>query len=83
MKTPVAVALILMGALMIMTSVLSENLYQSNLAALMSTPTGRGVQLRNQMGEFLQIVCWLTGTGMIAISIFCSLAKNSPSSTEN
>ena len=77
MKTPVAVTLIVMGALLIMTAVFSENLYQCNVVALKLS--GTGVSLRSQMGETIQFCCWLTGSGMVAIAIFRSLLSKTSS----
>ncbi len=83
MKTPVAVALIIMGALLIMVPVLSDYMHQRNVVELLSQTNVTSVNLIGQMRDLYRIGCWATGTGMIAIAVLSSLFKTSSSSTEN
>jgi hypothetical protein len=73
MKTPVAVTLIIMGALLVMTPALSDWLYQRNLVALLSRPGITSVNLDGKMGDLYHIACWLTGSAMIGVAVVCSL----------
>ena len=72
MKTPIAVTLIIMGALLVMTPVISDFFYQRNIVALMARSGVTGATLAGQMSEIYRFGCWLTGSGMIGIAVFCS-----------
>jgi hypothetical protein len=73
MKTPIAITLIIMGALLVMTPALSDVLYQRNVVALMTRSGVTGVTLAGQMSERYRFGCWLTGSGMVGIAVLCSL----------
>jgi hypothetical protein len=73
MKTPVAVTLIIMGALLVMTPALSDCLYQRNLVALMSHPGITSVNLDGKMDDLYRFGCWLTGSIMVGVAVLCSL----------
>ena len=73
MKTPIAVTLIIMGALLIMTPVLADFLYQRNVVALMARSGVTSVTLAGQMSELYRFGCWLTGSAMVGIAVLCSL----------
>ena len=73
MKTPIAVTLIIMGALLVMTPVISDFFYQRNVVALMNRSGVTGVTLAGQMTKFYRFGCWLTGSGMIGIAVLCSV----------
>jgi hypothetical protein len=72
MKTPIAVTLIIMGALLVMTPVISDFFYQRNVVALLNRSGVTQVTLRNQMTAYYRFGCWLTGTGMIGVAVFGS-----------
>ena len=72
MKTPIAVTLIIMGALLVMTPAISDFLYQRNVVALLNRTGATGVTLAGQMSTFYRLGCWLTGSGMIGIAVLCS-----------
>jgi len=72
MKTPIAVTLIIMGALLVMTPVVADYFYQQNIVALMARSGVSGVTLAGQMSEFYRFGCWLTGSGMIGIAVLGS-----------
>lgn len=73
MKAPIAVTLIIMGALLVMTPVLADFLYQRNVVALMAKSGVTSVTLAGQMSELYRFGCWLTGSGMVGVAVFCSL----------
>jgi hypothetical protein len=69
MKTPIAVALIVMGGFLVMTPAVSDLFYQRNVVALMSQPGINRVTLDGRMGDAYRFACWLTGSGMIAAAV--------------
>jgi hypothetical protein len=73
MKTPIAVTLIVMGALLLMTPALADFLYQRNVVALMAKSGVTSVTLAGQMSELYRFGCWLTGSGMVGVAVLCSL----------
>jgi hypothetical protein len=73
MKTPVAITLIIMGALLVMTPAIADFLYQRNVVALMARSGVTGVTLAGQMSELYRFGCWLTGSGMVGVAVLCSL----------
>jgi hypothetical protein len=73
MKTPIAVTLIIMGAVLAMTPALADFLYQRNVLALMAKSGVTSVTLAGQMSELYRFGCWLTGSGMVGIAVLCSL----------
>ncbi len=73
MKTPIVVTLIIMGALLVMTPAFADFLYQRNVVALMAKSGVTSVTLSGQMSELYRFGCWLTGSGMVAIAVLCSL----------
>jgi hypothetical protein len=69
MKTPIAVTLIIMGALLVMTPALSDYLHRQSFLALISRP---GLDMATlyrdfsaQMDYHYQFGCWLTGSLMV------------------
>ena len=78
MKTPIAVTLIIMGALLVMTPALADFLYQLNVVALMTKSGVTSVTLAGQMSELYRFGCWLTGSGMVGVAVLCSLFSRRP-----
>jgi hypothetical protein len=72
MKTPVAVTLIIVGALLVMTPVLADFLYQRNVVALMAKSDLTSVILSGQMSELYRFGCWFTGSAMVGVAVLCS-----------
>lgn len=72
MDATVARSLIVMGALLVMTPPIADQLHQRNLVQLMSQPGVRSVNLAGGMTEAYQFACWLTGTMMVAIAVMGS-----------
>src|SRR5690349_1244990 len=81
MKTTIAVTLIIMGTLLILTPVLSDLYYQRSVHDLATGSQNNGTFLEYkvnvlraaQMGDLYRFGCWLTGSGMVGISVFASL----------
>lgn len=74
MKTPLAITLVIMGALLVMTPAISDFFYQRNVIALMSSQSGvKSVVLQGQMSQTYRFGCWLTGSGMVGIAVLCSM----------
>ena len=69
MKTPIAVTLVIMGALLVMAPAISDYFYQRNLVSLMERSGVTSVTLAGQMSDLYRFGCWLTGTGMIGIAV--------------
>jgi hypothetical protein len=74
MKTAIAITLIIVGALLIMTPVLSDHLHESNVVALLSRDSIKQVTLTGQMSEMYRFGCWLTGSAMIGVAVLAGLA---------
>jgi hypothetical protein len=74
MKTPIAVTLIVMGALLIMTPPLSDYLTQRNLVAILSRPGITSANLEGKMDDLYHFGCWLIGGAMIGVAVLCSLS---------
>ena len=72
MKTPVAVTLIIMGALLVMTPAIVDFFYHRNIVVLMARSGVTGVTLAGQMSAIYRCGCWLTGSGMIGIAVLFS-----------
>ncbi len=83
MKTPVAVTLIIMGALLVMVPVQADYMHERNVVELLSKTNVTSVNLINPMSDEYRFGCWLTGSGMIALAVFFSLFKNASPPTEN
>jgi hypothetical protein len=75
MKTPIAITLIIMGALLIMTPAFSDYLYQRNVVELMNRPGVSSVTLGGQMTELYRFGCWLSGSAMAGFAILCSIGS--------
>jgi hypothetical protein len=82
MKTPVAVTLIIMGTLLVVTPALSDYFFQRNLVTLMAShPEFTSVNLDGKMQDLYRIGCWVTGSLMVGIAVFCSLFAESKTAT--
>jgi hypothetical protein len=73
MKTPIAVTLIIMGALLVMTPALADFLYQRHVVALLVQSGFERVTLAGKMSDLYRFGCWLTGSGMVGFAVLCSL----------
>jgi len=75
MKTPIAVALIISGALLVLAPAVSDLLYQRNVVTLLTRSDVTGVTLSGLMSDLYRFGCWLTGTGMVAVAVLCALGS--------
>jgi len=73
MKTPIAVTLIIMGAVLVMTPALADFLYQRNVIALLAKSGVTSVTLVGQMSDTYRLGCWLAGSGMVGVAVWGSL----------
>jgi hypothetical protein len=73
MKTPIAVTLIIMGALLVMTPVFADLLYQRNVVALIAESGFQQVTLAGRMSDLYRFGCWFTGSSMVTVAVLCSL----------
>ena len=77
MRTPVAITLIIMGALLVMVPAQADYMHQRNVVELLSKTNVTSVNLIGQMSDEYRFGCWLTGSAMVAIAVFRSLRRNS------
>jgi hypothetical protein len=82
MKTPIAVTLIIMGALLIMSPMLLDYFHQRNLVELLSKPGVNNANLMGNVGDLYQIGCFAVGSVMIAFAVLYSYCAPRPA-TEN
>jgi ABC-type spermidine/putrescine transport system permease subunit I len=75
MKTPTAVTLIIMGALLVMTPALADFAYQRNIIELMGRVNATNVMLAGQMEELYRFGCWLTGSAMVGVAVLASMRQ--------
>ncbi len=78
MDATVARSLIVMGALLVMTPPISDQLHQRNLVQLMSQPGVRSANLPGGMTDAYQFACWTTGTIMVVIAVMESMSRKRP-----
>lgn len=77
MKTPIAVTLIIAGALLIITPAISDYFYQRNIVALMDRSGVTSISLAGTMSQIYRFGCWLTGSGMIGVAVlFAGFGRN-------
>jgi hypothetical protein len=75
MKNNVAIALIIVGASLVMVPAISDFLYQLNVVTVLSQAKSESVTLQGQMGDYYRFACWATGASMIAAATYCSLFR--------
>ncbi len=73
MKTPIAITLIIMGALLVMTPVISDYLYERNVVELFNRAGATSASLAGFMSEQYRLGCWLTGSAMVGTAIVSAL----------
>ena len=79
MKPPVAVALIIMGTVLILAPVGADGLFQRNLVSLLTAAQSATPMVMSQLSAWYRIICWLTGSLMVLIGTLASVAR--PSAT--
>jgi hypothetical protein len=83
MKTPVAITLIIMGALLVMTPSLADMVYQHNVVTVITKAGVTSVSLAGQMSELYRFGCWATGSGMVLIAVLSALRAGSRQGTSS
>ncbi len=74
MKTPIAIVLISLGALLIAIPPLSDWSLRADTVRLMEkNPQITSIMLQGKMSETYRLGCWTVGTVMIAIATLASL----------
>ena len=73
MKTPVAVTLIIMGALIMITPAISDYLFQLNVVTLLIKTGAPTATREGRKSDLYRIGCWATGLGMVGVAVMCSL----------
>ena len=67
MKPPVAVALIIMGTVLILAPIGADYLFQRNLVSLLTKDQSITATVVPQLSAWYRIVCWLTGSLMVLV----------------
>ena len=67
MKTPVAVALIIMGTVLILAPIGADYLFQRNLVSLLLKEQSISATVIPQLSTWYRVVCWLTGSLMVLV----------------
>ena len=75
MKTPLAITLIIVGAVLILAPVAADQLHESRVANVISRPGITSVRLGEPLSETYRLGCWLTGSAMIALAVWFSTGE--------
>ena len=67
MKTPVAVALIIMGTVLILAPIGADYLFQRNLVSLLLKEQSISATVIPQLSTWYRVVCWLTGSLIVLV----------------
>jgi hypothetical protein len=67
MKPPVAVALIIMGTVLILAPIGADYLFQRNLVSFLTKEQSIGATVMSQLSAWYRVVCWLTGSLMVLV----------------
>jgi hypothetical protein len=67
MKPPVAVALIIMGTVLILAPIGADYLFQRNLVSLLTKEQSIGATVMPHLSTWYRVVCWLTGSLMVLV----------------
>jgi hypothetical protein len=80
MKSPVAVALIIVGGLLVLGPVLADHLARAQVVAVMTEQKLTSVSLNPPpMSSPYRFGCWFVGSVMIAAAVIFSRARNAGS----
>lgn len=69
MKSPVAVALIIMGTVLILAPIGADYLFQRNLLSLLPKEQSISATVIPQLSTWYRFVCWLTGSFMVLVGV--------------
>jgi hypothetical protein len=73
MKTPVAVALIVMGGMMILAPAVADHFARAQLVEVMTTRDLSNATLTpDPMNSLYRFGCWVLGVAMVAVAVFTS-----------
>lgn len=75
MKTPIAITLIIVGAVLILAPIVADQLHQARVAELLLRPEIRSVNLGGETSELYRFGCWLVGTSIIILAVRCSIGQ--------
>lgn len=70
MKTPVIIALLVLGSLLIGLPPISDQVHTAQVASLLARTETQSVRLEGRMSEEYRLGCWLVGTFMIGFAIW-------------
>ena len=76
MKSPVAVALIIMGTVLILAPIGADYLLQRNWVSLMLKEQTISATVIPQLSTWYRVVCWLTGSLMAFLGAMAPSAYN-------
>ena len=74
MKSPVAVALIIMGTVLILAPIGAAYLLQRNWVSLKLKEQTISATVIPQLSTWYRFVCWLTGSFMVFVGVLAPLA---------
>ena len=69
MKPSVAIALIVMGGLIVLAPPTSDYLYQQQVARMMTGSGSSSIVLQGLMPDIYRFGCWLTGFSMVIMAV--------------
>ena len=72
MKPPVAIALIIMGTVLIVAPIGADYLFQRNLVSLLTKEPPVSATVMTQLSTWYRVVCWLTGSLMLLVGALAS-----------
>lgn len=72
MKSSVAVALVIMGTVLILAPIGADYLFQRNLILLLTNEKSPGTTVVTQLSTWYRVVCWGTGSLMVLIGALAS-----------
>jgi len=82
MKSNVAIALIVMGSLLIMTPPASDYLLQRQVTQILSMVESGNVRLEGRMSGSYRLGCWAAGVLMVVVAVAGSLGKREKETEE-
>ena len=77
MKIPVAVTLIIAGALLVAAPIIADYSHRAQVASVMGKPGVSSVSIGPELSEAYRFGCWFTGSVMVAAAILFSRRSGS------
>lgn len=75
MKSAVAVALIVMGTVLILAPIGADYFFQRNVVSVLLSAQSTGAPLKTELSTPYRVVCWPTGSLMIVLGIIGAVAE--------